>query len=153
MLNVHPHVLALDGVYIRRASDGPLLVRALPTPTHAEVADVARRTADRIENILQAHGRSLDPEMQDDEPPGLALDQPGLAACYAAAAQGVITRQEALHYIAQGGALLFLGSVLTEADAAILRSWFAPLEVRVEPTPLAQSRVATLSNHPLIENL
>ena len=61
----------------------------LPTPTHAEVADIARRTADRIEKILQAHGRSLDPEMQDDEPPAITLDEPGLTACYAAAAQGV----------------------------------------------------------------
>ena len=43
----------------------------------------------RIEQILRAHGRSLDPEMQDDEPPELCLDEPGLAACYAAAARGV----------------------------------------------------------------
>ena len=50
-LNVHFHVLALDGVYIRRSPDGPLVFRALPTPTHAEVADVARRTADRIEKM------------------------------------------------------------------------------------------------------
>ncbi len=67
-------MLALDGVYIRRSSDGPLVFCTLPTPTHAEVADIARRTADRIENAmsrqakshrhsLQAHGRSLDPEM------------------------------------------------------------------------------------------
>lgn len=27
--------------------------------------------------------------MQDDEPPALCLDEPGLAACYAAAAQGI----------------------------------------------------------------
>ena len=39
--------------------------------------------------ILRAHGRSLDPQMQDDEPPALCLDEPGLAACYAAAAQGI----------------------------------------------------------------
>ena len=88
-LNVHPHVLALDGVYIRRTSNGPLVFCTLPTPTHAEVADVARRTADRIEKILQAHGRSLDPEMQDHEPHAITLHEPGLAACYAAAAQGV----------------------------------------------------------------
>lgn len=88
-LNVHAHVLALDGVYVRKDPNGPLVFHPLPTPTRAEVADVARRTAERIERILRAHGRSLDPEMQDDEPHPLCLEQPGLAACYAAAAQGV----------------------------------------------------------------
>lgn len=88
-LNVHAHVLALDGVYVREREDGPLVFLPLPTPTSAEVADVARRTAERIECILRAHGRSLDPQMQDDEPPALCLDEPGLAACYAAAAQGI----------------------------------------------------------------
>lgn len=94
-LNVHFHVLALDGVYVRERErqesdddidDAPLVFHPLPTPTRAEVA---RRTAERIEKILHAHGRSLDPEMADDEPPELCLDEPGLAACYAAAAQGV----------------------------------------------------------------
>gem|GEM_PF-2172035 len=40
----------------------------------------------------RANGRSLDPFMQDgqdDEPPKLCSDEPGLAACYAAAARGV----------------------------------------------------------------
>src|SRR5690606_36975722 len=85
-LNVHLHVLALDGVYVREDPDGPLVFRALPTPTHAEVADVARRTARRIERILEAHGRWLDPEMAGAEPHPLELDEPGLAACYRAAA-------------------------------------------------------------------
>jgi hypothetical protein len=88
-LNVHYHLLVLDGVYVREADAGPLVFHALPTPTRAEVADVARRTAARIEKILRAHGRSLDPQMQDDEPHPLEVEQPGLAACYAAAARGV----------------------------------------------------------------
>ena len=50
---------------------------------------VARRTAERIETILRRHGRSLDPELCDDTPPALVSDEPGLAACYGAAAQGV----------------------------------------------------------------
>jgi Putative transposase len=89
LLNVHAHVLALDGVYVREDDDGPLVFHALPTPTHAEVAEVARRTAERIEHILRAHGRSLDPTMQDDAPTSLAVDEAGLAACYAAAARGI----------------------------------------------------------------
>lgn len=63
--------------------------RILTSSRRAEVADVARRTAERIERILRAHGRSLAPELQDDEPPALVLEEPGLAACYAAAAQGL----------------------------------------------------------------
>ena len=47
-LNVHAHVLALDGVYIREKKDGPLVFLPLPTPTREEVAEVARRTAKRI---------------------------------------------------------------------------------------------------------
>jgi len=91
-LNVHFHILALDGVTVRDATYDALVFHTLPTPTHAEVADIARRTAQRIEKILRAHGRSLDPAMQDgqdDEPPKLCSDEPGLAACYAAAARGV----------------------------------------------------------------
>jgi hypothetical protein len=85
---VHFHALALDGVYVRNDT-GELALHELPTPTHAEVADVARRTAARIEQILRAHGRSLDPELCDDDAHPLCLDEPELAACCAAAAQGI----------------------------------------------------------------
>jgi hypothetical protein len=84
---VHLHVLALDGVYVPEGQDGALAFHPLPTPSHAQVAEVARRTAERIERILEAHGRCLDPAMHDE--PALALDQPALFACYGAAAQGV----------------------------------------------------------------
>ena len=86
-LNVHFHGIALDGVYVR-ASSG-LVFHELPAPTQVEVADVARRTAERIERILAKHGRSMDPELADDSPPPLVSEEPGLAACYGAAAQGV----------------------------------------------------------------
>ncbi len=59
-LNVHYHVWALEGVHV--ADEHSLRFLPLPTPTRAEVADIARRTADRIEKILRAHGRSFDPE-------------------------------------------------------------------------------------------
>jgi hypothetical protein len=88
-LNVHMHTLAMDGVYVRDAED-TLVFHALPAPTRADVTDVARRTAERIDRILRAHGRSLDPEHRDDEAPHpLLLEEPGLSACYAAAAHGV----------------------------------------------------------------
>ena len=89
-LNVHFHLLALDGVYVHQKGDGALVWHSLPTPTRAEVEDVAARTVRRIQGILRAHGRSLDPALQTvDEPDRFAQDEPALAACYAAAAQGV----------------------------------------------------------------
>lgn|GEM_PF-3961104 len=48
---------------------GGRAVHTLPPPNHAEFANITRRTAGRIENILRAHGRSLDPAMQDDDQP------------------------------------------------------------------------------------
>ena len=51
--------------------------------------DVARRTAARIEKACRATGRSFGAEDDDAPPPELTLDEPGLAACYAAAAQGI----------------------------------------------------------------
>jgi hypothetical protein len=87
-LNVHIHVLALDGVYVRDGTSGQLAFRQLPTPTHTEIAEVAHRTADRLEQILRARGRSLDPQQSQDAP-ALLEDAPGLCACYDAAARGI----------------------------------------------------------------
>jgi hypothetical protein len=87
-LNVHLHVLALDGVCVRDTESGALVFEQLGTPSHAEVLDVARRTAERVDRLLTKSGRSL--EREGDEPrPELVLDEPGLASCYAAAAQGI----------------------------------------------------------------
>jgi Putative transposase len=88
-LNVHAHVLALDGVYVREGQGGALVFHPLPAPTRADVTEVARRTAARVERILRARGRSLDPQMQADDPHAFAIDEPGLADCYAASAQGI----------------------------------------------------------------
>ena len=90
-LNVPAHALALDGVYVRD-DDGELAFRALPAPSAAEVSDVARRTAERTRTILVRHGRSLEglfEDASDDESDTLGEEQPALAACYGAAAQGV----------------------------------------------------------------
>jgi hypothetical protein len=87
-LNVHLHVLALDGVYVRDGESKKLVFEALEAPSHREVLDVARRTAERIDRLLRERGRSLEPQ-GDEPPPELLLDEPGLASCYAAAAQGI----------------------------------------------------------------
>jgi hypothetical protein len=52
-LNVHFHLLGLDGVYVRDKDSGRLVFHALGTPSRAEVAEVAARTAARIEKILR----------------------------------------------------------------------------------------------------
>lgn len=90
-LNVHGHVLSLDGVYLRN-DNGELTFHPLPAPTSAEVADVARRTALEVRKVLLRHGRSLEglfESASDDEHDDFAERQPALAACYGAALQGV----------------------------------------------------------------
>jgi hypothetical protein len=73
---------------MRDAVSGKLMFEALGSPGQADVLDVARRTAERIDKVLQKTGWSLEPEA-DEPPPQLLLDEPGLAACYAAAALGI----------------------------------------------------------------
>jgi len=104
-LNVHLHCLGLDGVYVRDAQ-GALGFHELPTPSSAEVREIARRTARRLHAAFLKQGRKSpwDDEAAsgasgDTEPFG--LEQPGLFACYQAAAQGIAvsgerTRQPAL---------------------------------------------------------
>ena len=87
-LNVHLHSLALDGVYVREPGDAPLVLHPLPAPSANDVADLARRTAERVARLLDKLGRSLDPEM-DEAPDPLELEHPALAGCYDAAAHGI----------------------------------------------------------------
>ncbi len=91
-LNVHFHILYLDGVYVLgdgRRYDSPLTFHDLPTPTRAETTEIASRIADRVEVILKKHGRSLHVDEADSEPTEVQLEHPALAACYDAAALGV----------------------------------------------------------------
>jgi hypothetical protein len=53
-LNVHLHVLALDGVYVRNEG-GTLEFRALPPPTPEEVRRVAERMHGRLERLCAKH--------------------------------------------------------------------------------------------------
>lgn len=105
-LNVHFHTLALDGVYVRN-EHGELEFLETGEPTAAEVANVARRTAKRVANVLERHGRSaraiLGYDASDDSDDGydgydddddgddtdpLQEQQLALASCYGAAARG-----------------------------------------------------------------
>jgi Putative transposase/Transposase zinc-binding domain len=90
-LNVHLHVLALDGAYVREP-EGALVFHALPTPSSKEVADIARRTAQRLGSAFQARGRPSPWQPADHiepHPESVSLEQPGLFACHQAAAQGL----------------------------------------------------------------
>ncbi len=91
-LNVHGHVLALDGVYVRDGPEGALAFHALPAPTRMEVTEVAERTAARVERILRAHGRSLERIGLVEECDQLTADEP--TGYYAAAAQGICVAGE-----------------------------------------------------------
>lgn len=91
-LNVHFHILGLDGVYVRPYPDNQrseLTFHDLPTPTREQTEDIARSMADRVNVILKKHGRSLDPEESDPQPTEVQLEHPALAACYDAATLGV----------------------------------------------------------------
>lgn len=88
-LNVHFHVLALDGVYVREDSAARLVFHALPEPSTDEVADIANRTAHRVQKILLRHGRSLDGTGERDVLDAEPAEQLALAACYGAAASGL----------------------------------------------------------------
>jgi hypothetical protein len=88
-LNLHPHTLAIDGVYVQDGHRDELVFHALPEPTGAEVTQLAGRIAERAENVMRKHGRWVDADSADTEPDGLSLEQPALSACYQASAQGV----------------------------------------------------------------
>ena len=64
-LNVHFHVLVLDGVYVREVATGALVFHTLGAPSEADLAEVATRTALRVKKILTRHGRSLDGPRED----------------------------------------------------------------------------------------
>ena len=80
-------MLALDGVYVEREA-GALSFMALPAPSADEVLDVAQRTAKRVGALLEKRRRTLDGD--DDAQALLAQDQPVLASCYNAAAEGKV---------------------------------------------------------------
>jgi hypothetical protein len=90
-LNVHAHLLSLDGVYVRGA-DGALVFHELAAPSAEDVAEVARRTAARLIQVLNKHGREVDPELGEVDvcADADATSDPdtALSACYAAAATG-----------------------------------------------------------------
>ncbi|MBK8999980.1 MAG: hypothetical protein IPM35_30045 [Myxococcales bacterium] len=89
------------------------------------MGSAADNPAGRVEKILRAHVRSLDPQLGDDTPPELALDEPGLAACYAAAAQGLSVSGD--------------------------RAGQPPLRLIASPEPPARPRAIDVTDQPIAE--
>jgi hypothetical protein len=81
--------LIIDGVYVQQGDGDPLVFHPLPAPTHAEVATVAGRIAQRAEAVMRKHGRWVDGDSTDSEPDQLSLEQPVLSACYQGCARGI----------------------------------------------------------------
>jgi len=84
-LNVHFHVLALDGVY---CADNPQEMSFLPLdpPEDAEILRVAREFARRLERLLERRGLSGTPDT--DEADVLAVEEPLLAELCGASLRG-----------------------------------------------------------------
>jgi hypothetical protein len=59
-----------------------------------------------------------------------------------AAAQGALTRQAVLDYVAGGGALLFLGAHLGDSPAPGLLHWLAPLDIQIDTSVRVSGRYA-----------
>lgn len=86
-LNVHFHLIGLDGVYVRSPDGGELVFHALAAPSAEEITDVATRTAQRVQKILARHGRTVDGTGESDAEKPLG-EQLALAALCGAAAAG-----------------------------------------------------------------
>jgi hypothetical protein len=92
-LNVHLHVLGLDGVYVED-EHGELAFHALCTPSSDEVRGIARRTALRLHRAFQKRGKHSpwDDEhafVDSGQSDPFSLEELGLFVCYQAASSGV----------------------------------------------------------------
>ena len=81
-LNVHFHLIALDGIYFID-EDGNIEFHELPPPEDSEVLQVAALTAGRVLRLIERRGL----QQEADE---LWEQNPGLAELYAAAVQSRI---------------------------------------------------------------
>jgi hypothetical protein len=96
-LNVHFHVLGLDGVFASGV-DGTLRFHRLPPPTDADVARLVTAIARRIGRLLTRRGLTADTDATDP----LAAESLALAGLASAAVQGRLAlgprRRRHIHY-------------------------------------------------------
>jgi hypothetical protein len=86
-LNLHLHMLALDGIYAAD-DDGAPQFQVLLAPDDEEIRQLAASLAERIPKLLERRG--LGPETPPEDADPLSRDQPGLASLYAASVSGQI---------------------------------------------------------------
>jgi hypothetical protein len=100
-LNIHFHMLALDGVYAEDKK-GCVCFHPAPPPSDAEVARVTARIHHRVAKLLERRG--LGPQADRDESDALRHSQPLLAELYGASISGrVATGPRAGRRIAKVG--------------------------------------------------
>jgi hypothetical protein len=87
-LNVHFHLLSLDGVYITEGPGRTSTFHAAPTLTDIEVSRVHHDTRQRIERVLRARGLLREPG--DDPAPVKGADESLLPFLQAASAQSKV---------------------------------------------------------------
>jgi hypothetical protein len=85
-LNVHYHLIALDG-WFHRASDGTLRFERAPAPTQADVQRLLIDVHTRVMRMLERRGL-LEMDAEDD----VVSNAPALAACY----EGAVTQHVGL---------------------------------------------------------
>jgi hypothetical protein len=84
-LNLHLHMLAIDGVYATD-DDGKPQFQALLAPEDQDISRLTASLAERIPKLLQRRGAGPDGEPEESDP--LLRDQPWLAGLYAASVSG-----------------------------------------------------------------
>jgi hypothetical protein len=85
-LNVHFHLLGLDG-WFYRTSNGTLAFERAPTPTQADVERLLMAVHARVLSLLEQHGL-----LEQGAPDALGEDAPALGACF----EGAVLQRVAL---------------------------------------------------------
>lgn len=75
-LDVHPHMLAVDGVYLRDKASFHLAFHQLPEPTRQEIDSLVSRLAARVEKASRNRDGRVDEDNVDKEPQQLSLEYP-----------------------------------------------------------------------------
>ena len=84
-LNLHLHMLAIDGVYAAD-DDGHPRFQEVPAPEDHEIARLTASLAERIPKMLRRRGLGPDSDPEESDP--LLREQPWLAGLYAASISG-----------------------------------------------------------------
>ena len=86
-LNLHLHMLAIDGIYAADEHGHPQF-QLLLAPDDEEIARLTASLAQRIAKLLRRRGLGPDSDPEESDP--LSRDQPWLAGLYAAAVSGKV---------------------------------------------------------------